>query len=180
MEPRLTHVDERGAARIVDITGKTPTERRAVARGWVRLAAPALEVLRVTTPVAALETARIAALSAAKRTSQYIPLCHPIHVDDVAVAFAVMDYGVEVRVVVRTLERTGPEMEALVACSVAALSIAGSFKHTEPKPVLDGIVLLEKSGGKSGTWLREQDAAGDTGAARSPAHPAEAPHTEAS
>lgn len=175
MDRRLTHVDERGAARIVDITAKVPTERRAVARGRVRLNPEALASLGDDGRGPTLETARLAGMGAAKRTSTYIPLCHPIHVDELAVSFLVTPQGVEVRSTVRTVERTGPEMEALVACAVAALSIAASFKHTEPKPVIDGIVLLEKSGGKSGTWVRAAAADGAPDA-----QPLEDPHTDAS
>lgn len=168
MDPRLTHLDERGAARIVDITGKEPTERHAVARGSVRLPPAAVDALSVD-GASVLEFARLAGIAAAKRTSRMIPLCHPIRIDRVDVEVVATPTGAEATASVHAFERTGPEMEALVAAAAALLCVASSFKHVEPKPVLHEVVLVRKSGGKSGTWERGGGA-----------QPSAAPHTEAS
>lgn len=168
--PRLAHVDERGAARIVDITGKEPTARHAVARGSILLPPAVVESLRGD-DASVLEVARLSAISAAKHTSRLIPLCHPIRIDQVEVHLDAVDTGVEATASVHAFERTGPEMEALVACSAALLCVASAFKHAAPKPMLDQVVLVKKSGGKSGTWERPGSA---------PDQAVTAPHTEAS
>ena len=95
---------------------------------------------------------------AAKRTSRLIPLCHPIKVDHVDLALRVVEGGVEIEAIAEAFERTGLEMEALTACAIAALSIVGAFRKFEPKPTIGDLTLWEKSGGRSGNWMRSPDA----------------------
>ena len=155
---KLTHVNEHGAANMVDITAKQPSERRAVARCQVRLASGALDFLADERDAnRVFSEARAVGIMAAKRTSRLIPLCHPIHVDGLALDFKVGVGVVHVRAVAEAFERTGLEMEALTACAVAALSIVGEFRQVEPKATIGELALWEKSGGRSGDWRRPSD-----------------------
>jgi cyclic pyranopterin monophosphate synthase len=156
-QDRLTHVDETGAARMVDITGKDVTAREARASGKVLLSRAAVDLLRRgDLPKGdALAVARIAGIAGAKRTPDLIPLCHPIGLHGVTVDLEVTDDGVSITAVARTADRTGVEMEALTAVSVAALALIDMVKAVDRGAVITGIQVEEKSGGRSGTWKRE-------------------------
>jgi cyclic pyranopterin phosphate synthase len=155
---RLSHLDERGAARMVDVGAKPETARRAVAGADVRMSAATLAlVARGGAPKGdVLATARLAAVMACKRTADLIPLCHPVRVVGTDVAFTVDRRlpGVRVRVTVDAVDRTGVEMEALVGASVAALTIYDMVKGVERGVEIGALRLHEKSGGRSGTWRR--------------------------
>lgn len=156
---RLTHVDESGAARMVDVSGKPVTEREAVAIGRVGVSSAVVALLRGDgVPKGdALGVARVAGILAAKRTSDLVPLCHPLAISAVTVDLRVTDEAVEIRAAVRTTDRTGVEMEALTAVSVAALTVVDMVKAVDRAPVIDGVRLVGKSGGRSGSWSREGD-----------------------
>lgn len=141
-------------ARMVDVTSKQVTVREAEARGIVRLepATRSLVIDKGLDKGDALEVARIAGIMAAKRTSDLIPLCHPLALGSVDVSFDVVDPGIEVRAVVRTAERTGVEMEALTAVAVACLTIYDMVKGVERGVTISDLRLTRKSGGKSGDW----------------------------
>lgn len=146
MPPGFTHLDGDGNARMVDVTAKRPTERRAVAACRVVTGAPG------PVEAAALGEARVAGLQAAKRVGTLVPLCHPLPLDHVSVDLVEHEGVVEITAVAATTARTGVEMEALTACAVAALSVVGACGALAP--VVDGLTLLEKTGGRSGTWRR--------------------------
>ncbi|WP_067140830.1 cyclic pyranopterin monophosphate synthase MoaC [Microtetraspora malaysiensis] len=152
----LTHIDETGAARMVDVSAKDVTIRTATATGRVLLAAPAVAALRAgDVPKGdALGVARIAGIMGAKRTPDLIPLCHPIAVQGVEVVLDVVDSGVEITAKVRTADRTGVEMEALTAVTVAALALIDMVKAVDPAAVITGVRVEEKTGGKAGVWTR--------------------------
>ncbi len=154
--PRLTHVDESGAARMVDVSEKSVTTREAVAAGRVRICAEVVELLRGDgVPKGdALGVARVAGIMAAKRTPDLIPLCHPIAVSAVTVDLVVTDDAVEITATVGTSDRTGVEMEALTAVSVAALTIIDMVKAVDKGAAVERVELVRKSGGRSGTWQR--------------------------
>jgi cyclic pyranopterin phosphate synthase len=139
---------------MVDVTGKQVTERRATARAVVTVGPEVVNLLRgAGVPKGdALAVARVAAIAGAKRTPDLIPLCHPIAVHGVDVHIEVMDSGVEIAVTVRTADRTGVEMEALTGASVGALAIIDMVKGVDRMAAIDRVELLEKSGGRSGTW----------------------------
>jgi cyclic pyranopterin phosphate synthase len=144
-------------ARMVDVTAKDVTTREAVASGFVRMAPSTREAITEgrLQKGDALETARIAGIMAAKKTSELIPLCHPISVGAVEVAFDERDDGIGIVASVRTNERTGVEMEALTAVSVAALTIYDMVKGVERGVEISDVRLLRKSGGRSGEWRRK-------------------------
>jgi cyclic pyranopterin phosphate synthase len=154
----LTHVDAEGKARMVDVAGKSETVRRAVARGFVRLAPATVELLRdgAVPKGDALGLARVAGIMAAKRTSDLIPLCHPLSITRVSVDLTIRDDGVDIVAEVGVTGRTGVEMEALTAVSVAALTLYDMVKAVDRAAVITEIRLEEKSGGKSGDYLREE------------------------
>jgi cyclic pyranopterin phosphate synthase len=153
---RLTHLDDQGQARMVDVGAKDETEREAVAAGRVRMRPETLAMLRAgNLPKGdVLGAARVAGIMAAKRTSDLIPLCHPLLLTHVGIEFAYDEQtpAVEITTVVRCRGRTGVEMEALTAASVAALTIYDMAKAVERGMVIEGIRLIEKRGGKSGQW----------------------------
>lgn len=155
----LTHLDEDGQARMVDVSAKAETEREAVAAGRVSMQPETLRLLRTgNLPKGdVLGTARVAGIMAAKRTSELIPMCHPLLLTQVMVDFGFDDVAsaVDITATVRCKGRTGVEMEALTAVSVAALTIYDMAKAVEKGMVIEGIRLLEKHGGKSGDWRRE-------------------------
>jgi cyclic pyranopterin monophosphate synthase len=159
---RLTHLDEHGAARMVDVGGKPVTERRAVAQAVVRMdAETARAVAAGDAPKGdVLGTARIAGILAAKRTGELIPLCHPIGLDHVDVEGVVdADAGtVTLTATASVTARTGVEMEAMTAASVAALTVYDMVKGLERGVTIEAVQLLEKSGGRSGTWRRQAPA----------------------
>jgi len=154
---RLTHLDESGAARMVDVGGKAETRREATAECLVRMAPATLSAIRDSELAKgdALGVARIAGIMAAKRTSELIPLCHPLPITSVAVDFELLEHGVRILATARVTGRTGVEMEALTAAAVAGLTVIDMVKGVEPGVWLEAIRLLEKSGGKSGVWKRQ-------------------------
>ncbi len=154
---RLTHLDERGAARMVDVTAKEVTVRTATAYGRVLVSSEVVTLLRGEgVPKGdALATARIAGIQGAKRTPELIPLCHPLALHAVSVDLSVADDCVEITATVRTADRTGVEMEALTAVSVAALTVIDMVKAVDKSAEIAGVRLLTKTGGKSGDWTRE-------------------------
>ena len=152
----FTHLDPLGRARMVDVTPKEPSHRRAIARGRVRMTP---ETASAVTQGAikkgdVLAVARVAGIQAAKRASDLIPLCHPLMVGAVTVNFEINHDSIEVEAAVDTFDRTGVEMEALTACSVAALTIYDMCKSMDKSMVIGDIALWEKTGGKSGTYRR--------------------------
>ena len=155
----LTHVDETGRARMVDVSGKNPSERVAVATGAIRMAATTLDAIRTNSLKKGdvLSVARVAGIMAAKKTSELIPLCHPIALTDIGVEFTLDDSlpGVRVQTLARTMERTGVEMEALTAAAAALLTIYDMAKALDRGMTITSVALLEKSGGASGDWKRE-------------------------
>jgi cyclic pyranopterin phosphate synthase len=153
---RLTHVDESGAARMVDVSGKDVSDRRAVATGRVLVAPRVLELLRGEgVPKGdALAVARLAGIMAAKQTPTLIPLCHPLAISGVTVDLVVADDAVEITATVRTTDRTGVEMEALTAVSVAALTVVDMVKAVDKAAVITDVRVESKTGGKSGDWSR--------------------------
>jgi cyclic pyranopterin phosphate synthase len=157
----FTHLDPMGRARMVDVTPKEATHRRAIARGKVFMQ-PATTVAVANREVKkgdVLAVARVAAIQAAKRTSDMIPLCHPLLIGSVSVNFEIGDDFVEIEVQVDTVDRTGVEMEALHACSVAALTIYDMCKSADRGMVIGDVALWEKTGGKSGTYRRPDNIA---------------------
>ena len=156
MADRLTHLDETGAARMVDVGAKEPTERRAVAEAAVRMSPQtARAVADGDAPKGdVLGTARLAGIMAAKRTHELIPLCHPLALSFVDVAAAVEEDRVTLRAEARLTGRTGVEMEALTAASVAALTVYDMVKGIEKGVEIEHVRLVEKTGGQSGDWRR--------------------------
>jgi cyclic pyranopterin monophosphate synthase len=154
--PRLTHVDESGAARMVDVSSKEVTVRTARASGRVLVSAEVVALLRgAGVPKGdALAVARIAGIIGAKRTPDLVPLCHPIALSGVEVDLAVVDDAVEIVATVRTTDRTGVEMEALTAVSVAGLAVIDMVKAVDPAATITQVRVEEKTGGKTGTWRR--------------------------
>jgi cyclic pyranopterin phosphate synthase len=154
MTPKPTHLDETGAAHMVDVGAKPATERRAVAAGRITMSAGALEAVRSGNAPKGdvLSTARIAGIMAAKRTADLIPLCHPLALTRVSVEFEWESTGIAVRAIAATTGPTGVEMEALTAASVALLTLYDMAKALDRAMVLGDIRLLEKSGGRSGHW----------------------------
>jgi cyclic pyranopterin phosphate synthase len=156
MSDGFTHLDEVGAARMVDVSGKDVSVREAVATGRVLVGAEVVDLLRgAGMPKGdALAVARIAGIQAAKRTPDLIPLCHPIAIHGIAVDLVVEDDGVAITATVRTADRTGVEMEALTAVSVAGLALVDMVKAVDPAAVITDVRVERKSGGKTGLWLR--------------------------
>jgi cyclic pyranopterin monophosphate synthase len=157
MPERLTHVDPLGRARMVDVTPKEATHRRALARCKVSMLpeTTAKVASNAITKGDVLGAARIAGIQAAKRTADMIPLCHPLLVGAVYINFAIGDDWVEVEAQVETVDRTGVEMEALTACAVAALTIYDMCKSADRSMTIGDLCLWEKTGGRSGTWRRD-------------------------
>jgi cyclic pyranopterin monophosphate synthase len=153
---RLTHTDEHGHARMVDVSAKDVTVREARASGRVLLSADAIAALRAgQVPKGdALAVARIAGIQAAKRTPDLVPLCHPIAIHAVTVDLQVGDGAVEISATVRTADRTGVEMEALTSVTVAALALIDMVKAIDPAAVISDVRVDEKTGGKTGPWHR--------------------------
>lgn len=154
---RPTHLDETGAAHMVDVGAKPATERLAIAGGRIAMSADALEAIRSGNAPKGdvLSTARIAGIMAAKRTADLIPLCHPLALTKVAVEFEWRKDGISVTATAATTGPTGVEMEALTAASVALLTLYDMAKALDRAMILGDIRLLEKSGGRSGDWRAE-------------------------
>jgi len=155
----FTHLDGSGRARMVDVTPKEPTHRRAIARGRITMTTEtALAVARgAISKGDVLSVARVAGIQAAKRTSDLIPLCHPLLIGAVNVNFEIGDEEIDVEASVETIGRTGVEMEALTACSVAALTVYDMCKSLDKSMTIGEIALWEKTGGKSGAYHRDVD-----------------------
>jgi cyclic pyranopterin phosphate synthase len=150
----LTHLDESGNARMVDIGGKAATQRIAIASGRIRMSDAALAAIRDgDVPKGdVLAVARVAGIMAAKRTGELIPLCHPLALDAVTIDFAFEADGLRVTATASLTARTGVEMEAMTATSIALLTIYDMVKAIDKGMVIDAVRLIEKRGGKSGTW----------------------------
>jgi cyclic pyranopterin phosphate synthase len=156
---KLSHLDETGKARMVDVWGKPDSERTAIAKGEVHLQAATVELIRqgLMKKGDVLSVAQIAGIMAAKKTAELIPLCHPIpiHLIEVSVELADNIPGVEITAKVKTLGKTGAEMEALTAVSVAALTVYDMIKAVERTGKIENIRLVEKHGGQSGDVVNE-------------------------
>jgi len=160
----LSHLDAAGRARMVDVTGKPWTHRRALARCRVDFDGQAVASLGKSdgpTPAFAsspwgeiLVAAQVAGIQAAKRTAELVPLCHPLTLSNIEVRFSIFDGGVEVEGEAEVVGPTGVEMEALTACAFAALTIVSTFQRSDLLASIGVLELLEKSGGRSGTWTR--------------------------
>jgi len=151
---RLTHLDDKGAARMVDVGGKAETARSATAAGRIRMASDTLAAIRDGSGPKGdvLAAARIAGIMAAKKTGELIPLCHPLALDAVSVDFDFEDGAIRITARASLIGRTGVEMEAFTAVSVALLTIYDMAKAIEKGMVIEEIRLIEKTGGKSGDW----------------------------
>jgi cyclic pyranopterin phosphate synthase len=158
---RFTHLDETGAARMVDVTGKPVSDRAARATGFVEVAPEVVELLRGPgVPKGdALSVARIAGIMGAKKTPELVPLCHPIGITGVKVELSVEDRGVAIEARVKTADRTGVEMEALTAVAVAGLTVIDMVKAVDPAAVLTDVRVETKTGGVSGDWQRSESGA---------------------
>ena len=156
-EQELSHVDESGDARMVDVSDKPVTARSATARGRVEVSPRVVELLRGDgVPKGdALAVARIAGIMAAKRTPDLVPLCHPLAISAVEVGLVVEDEAVAIRATVRTTDRTGVEMEALTSVTVAALTVIDMVKAVDQHARITDVEVVAKSGGRSGDWSAE-------------------------
>jgi len=156
MKKKLTHYGKRGEVAMVDVTAKPATERTAIARGFVRMKRATVRAIqREGAPKGnPLEIARIAGIAAAKRTAEWIPLCHPLPLSHIDVTARLCQNGVELTARVTATAQTGVEMEALVAVSAAALTVYDMCKALDKGMEITGIVLMEKIGGKSGHYVR--------------------------
>jgi cyclic pyranopterin monophosphate synthase len=156
MAKRLTHLDDRGAARMVDVGDKATTRREALAECMVRMTAPTIEAVRKGTAKGdALAVARIAGIMAGKRTPELVPLAHPLPITSIGVDFEFTPRGVRVLARARVTGQTGVEMEALTAAAVAGLALIDMTKGIERGVYMEKVRLLEKSGGRSGSWKRK-------------------------
>ena len=153
---RLSHYDDAGRAAMVDVSAKTPTVREAEARAFVAMRREVLKALPRNPKGDPLEVARIAGIQAAKRTAELIPMCHPLPLSKVDVQATIEKGGVEIRSLVRTTGVTGVEMEAMTAASVAALTVYDMCKALDKGIEIREVVLLKKSGGKSGDYQRKK------------------------
>ena len=156
MSKKLSHLDKDGAARMVDVSAKSETAREAKASGAVRMKPETLAAIREANIAKGdvLGAARLAAIMAAKRTAELIPLCHSLPLDHIGVEFEFEEDQIIVSATARTVSRTGVEMEALVAVSTACLTIYDMAKAIDREMIIENIRLLSKSGGKSGDWRR--------------------------
>ena len=152
----LSHLDEQGAAHMVDVSDKAATKRTAVAAGTLRTTAEVVTLISSggLPKGDALATARVAAILAAKRTSDLIPLCHHLALTGVDVCFEIGTADIAITATVKTTDRTGVEMEALTAVSVAALTLYDMIKAVDPAARIDDIRVLSKAGGRTGEWVR--------------------------
>jgi cyclic pyranopterin monophosphate synthase len=156
-ETPLPHLNERGDARMVDVSAKEVSARSATAAGLVRLSPEAVAALRsASLPKGdALAVARIAGIQAAKKTPDLVMLCHPLALSGVDVGLSVVDEGVQIEVTVRTTDRTGVEMEALTAVAVAGLNVIDMVKAVDRAAAISDVRVLAKSGGRRGDWIRK-------------------------
>jgi cyclic pyranopterin phosphate synthase len=156
--PKLTHIDEQGRVRMVDVSAKPPTDRKAKAQAVVTMSGETFDLIRDGTAEKGnvLETARIAGVMAAKKTADLIPMCHPLNLTHAQVDFFPdpATHSIRIEATARILDQTGVEMEALTAAATAALTIYDMCKAYDRGMAISDLFLLEKSGGKSGTWKR--------------------------
>ena len=152
---RANHFDKAGTARMVDVSSKTATRRTATARAFVRMSRETVRALKDNPKGNPLEVARIAGIQAAKRTAELIPLCHPLALTHADVEVRVTRGGVQIEATAATTAQTGVEMEALTAASVAALTVYDMTKALDKGITIERVELVEKTGGKSGTWRRK-------------------------
>ena len=152
---KLSHYDSKGQARMVDVSSKAATKRTAKAEAFVRLSASVLEALPANPKGNPLEVSRFAGIAAAKKTSELIPMCHPLMLTHVDVQAGVVEGGVRIVATVSTTGQTGVEMEALTAASVAALTVYDMTKALDKSITIENLRLLEKTGGKSGIFRRK-------------------------
>jgi len=157
-ESLLTHVDEAGAARMVDVSAKAVSARRAVAAGRVDTTPEVIALLRGDgVPKGdALGVARLAGIMGAKKTPEIIPLCHPIGLHGVTVDLVISDTGIDITATTKTADRTGVEMEALTAVATAGLALIDMIKAVDPAASIEAVRVLRKEGGKTGDWVRPQ------------------------
>ncbi len=157
-KPELSHVGPDGSARMVDVGGKDVTRREALAAGSIRISREAMRLIREGKAAKGnvVETARIAGVLGAKRTSELVPLCHPLPIDYADVRITATESGFDIEAEVRTTGKTGVEMEALTAVSVAALTIYDMAKAADKTMVIGDIRLLRKAGGRSGVYERNE------------------------
>ena len=153
--PKLSHYDTAGNARMVDVSAKQSTRRTATASAFVELSAAVLAALPQNPKGNPLEVARFAGIQAAKRTSELIPMCHPLPLTHVDIEASIVDKGVSIRATVATTAQTGVEMEALTAATIAALTVYDMTKALDKSIVIRSIQLEQKSGGKSGDYTRK-------------------------
>src|SRR5210317_1746208 len=155
----FTHIDDEGRVRMVDVTAKKPSERTAVAGGMISMNSETFELIenQKVKKGNVLETARIAGIMAAKKTSELIPMCHPLNITHIQVDFSpdASASSMHIEATVRAVDQTGVEMEAITAVSVAALTIYDMCKSHDKEMTISKIQLLKKSGGKSGTYIRK-------------------------
>ena len=165
MAPEFTHLDPLGRARMVDVTAKEPSHRRAIARCRVHMEAETASKIAsgASSKGDVLAVARVAGIQAAKQTPHLLPLCHPLLVGAVLVNFRLEDTYVEVEANVDTVDRTGVEMEAMTAAGVAALTIYDMCKSVDRSMTIGDLALWEKTGGRSGTWRRQSDGSDEFG-----------------
>jgi len=156
MAKKLSHYDDSGRVRMVDVSGKAPTRREAEASAFVRMSPAVLQALPKNPKGDPLEVARIAGIMAAKRTSDFIPMCHPLPLSHVDVEMRLCENGVAITTKVATTAPTGVEMEALVAASISALTIFDMVKGVDKGMEIREIVLERKTGGKSGDYRRKK------------------------
>ncbi|XVV12749.1 cyclic pyranopterin monophosphate synthase MoaC [Actinoplanes sp. CA-131856] len=158
-ESQLTHVDEAGAARMVDVSAKEITTRRAIAAGRVVTTPEVIALLQSDgLPKGdALAVARLAGIMGAKRTPDLVPLCHPIGLHGVKVDLTVTDTTIEITATTKTADRTGVEMEALTSVAVAGLTMIDMIKAVDPAASIEAVRVLRKEGGKTGDWVRPED-----------------------
>jgi cyclic pyranopterin phosphate synthase len=154
----FSHVDAAGKLRMVDVSSKSPTLRRAYASCVVRTVAEIGALGTRADGVDPLHASRMVGIQGAKQTANFIPLCHPLNLDDIHVEITTNLHSIDISATVTAQHRTGVEMEALTACAFAALSIISSLWDVDPEAAIDDLVLLRKSGGKSGDWGRLVDA----------------------
>jgi cyclic pyranopterin phosphate synthase len=155
---KLSHYDDQGRASMVDVSAKEVTKRTAVAHAFVRMKASVIAALPNNPKGNPLEVARIAGIQAAKRTSDLIPMCHPLPISHADVATHIEDEGIRIVATVSTAAQTGVEMEALTAATVAALTVYDMTKALDKGIEIQSVYLLEKTGGKSGSYLRTSHA----------------------
>jgi cyclic pyranopterin phosphate synthase len=154
MDQQFSHIDNRGKLKMVDITAKSPTLRRAQAGCVVRTTAGEAALEPSQNGVDPFHAAKLAGIQGAKDTARLIPLCHPLNIDEIHVEVVAQTDRIEILSTVAAIHRTGVEMEALTACAFAALSLLQSLRRIDPDARIDDLVLLRKTGGKSGDWGR--------------------------